>query len=138
MPGTGTHGQAARRKIFAAARGFRGRTKNNWTLAVRAVHHAWQKEYISRRQRKRDNRREWIMRINAGTRQFGLKYSHFMRGLPAAGVALDRRVLSELAAREPFSFRALVEVSKRQLAAEAGACGRAAPPGREAPEPQLR
>ena len=136
MPGT--YGQAYRRKIFAAARGFRGRTKNNWTLAVRAVHHAWQKEYISRRLRKRDNRREWIMRINAGTRQFGLKYSQFMRGLPAAGVELNRRSLSELAAREPFSFRALVEVSRRQLAAEAEARGGAAAAAGARPEPELR
>ena len=117
----GTYGQAHRRKIFAAAKGFYGRAKNCWTLANRAVHHAWQKAYTSRRLRKRDYRAEWIQRINAGARQFGLNYSQFVRGLPAAGVELNRRVLSELAAREPFSFRALVETSKRQLATEEAA-----------------
>ena len=110
--------RANRKKIFAAARGFIGRSKNCWTIAQRAVHHAWQYGYISRRLRKRDARAEWTQRINSATRQFGIRYSEFMRFLPAAGVNMDRRVLAELAATEPFSFRALVETARRQQVAE--------------------
>ena len=110
-----------KRKIFALARGFRGRAKNCWTLAQRAVHHAWQKAYKSRRLKKRDYRAEWIMRANAGARQFGLRYSELVRYLPAAGVECNRRILAELATTEPFSFRALVEVAKAQRDAEAAA-----------------
>jgi large subunit ribosomal protein L20 len=117
--------RANRKKIFKAARGFIGRSKNCWTIAQRAVHHAWQYGYISRRLRKRDVRAEWIMRINSATRQFGIRYSEFVRFLPAAGVNMDRRVLAELAATEPFSFRALVETARRQQIAETEARRRA-------------
>jgi len=119
--------QANRRKIFQAARGFFGRVKNCWTLANRAVHHAWQYAYKSRRLRKRDYRAEWIMRINAGARQFGVRYSELVRFLPAAGVEMNRRMLAELAATEPFSFRALVETARRQQTVEAASRGAPAP-----------
>ena len=108
----------AKRQMFRFARGFRGRAKNCWTLVQRAVHHAWQKSYTSRRLARRDYRGEWIQRINAGARQFGMRYSEVVRGLPAAGIELNRRVLSELAATEPFTFRALVETARTQLEAE--------------------
>jgi large subunit ribosomal protein L20 len=119
--------QANRRKIFRAARGFFGRSSHCWTLANRAVHHAWQYGYISRRLRKRDYRSEWIMRINAGARQFGVRYSELVRFLPSAGVEMNRRMLAILAATEPFSFRALVETARRQQTIEAAARG-ALPP----------
>jgi large subunit ribosomal protein L20 len=108
----------AKKSMIRLARGFRGRAKNCWTLVQRAVHHAWQKSYTSRRLQRRDYRSEWIQRINAGSRQFGMRYSEVVRGLPAAGIELNRRVLSELAATEPFTFRALVEASRAQLEAE--------------------
>jgi large subunit ribosomal protein L20 len=113
--------RANRKKIFAAARGFRGRLKNCWTLANRAVHNAWLYAYSSRRLRKRDARGEWIMRINAGARALGSKYSELVRFLPAAGVDLNRRMLASLAATEPFSFKALVETARAQQAREAAA-----------------
>ncbi len=108
----------SKRATIRLARGFRGRAKNCWTLVQRAVHHAWQKSYESRRLQRRDYRGEWIQRINAGSRQFGMRYSELVRGLPAAGVELNRRVLAELAATEPFTFRALVETARTQLEAE--------------------
>ena len=111
----------AKRQMFRFARGFRGRAKNCWTLVQRAVHHAWQKSYTSRRLARRDYRGEWIQRINAGARQFGMRYSEVVRGLPAAGIELNRRVLSELAATEPFTFKALVETARAQLEAERAA-----------------
>lgn len=114
----------AKAKMFKHARGMYGRTKNCWTLVQRAVHHAWENAYISRRLKKRDFRREWIQRINAGARQFGMRYSEMVRGLPAAGVELNRRMLSELAATEPFTFRALVDTAKVQLEAEKAAKGK--------------
>lgn len=115
--------KANRKKIFKAARGFFGRASHCWTLANRAVHHAWQYAYISRRLRKRDYRSEWIMRINAGARQFGVRYSELVRFLPSAGVDMNRRMLAELAATEPFSFRAIVEIARRQQTVEAVARG---------------
>jgi large subunit ribosomal protein L20 len=108
----------AKRAMIRLARGFRGRAKNCWTLVNRAVHHAWQKSYTGRRLARRDYRSEWIQRINAGSRQFGMRYSEVVRGLPAAGIELNRRVLSELAATEPFSFKALVDTARSQLEAE--------------------
>ncbi len=110
--------RAAKKQLFSFARGFRGRTKNCWTLAQRSVHKAWLYAYVSRRLRKRQYRSEWIMRVNAGARQHGLRYSEMVRYLPSAGIELNRRLLAELAATEPFSFKALVEAAKLQKAAE--------------------
>ncbi len=87
---------------------------------MRAVHRAWQKAYVGRHVRPRELRLDWIMKINAATRQFGMRYSQFVRFLPAAGVDLNRKVLADLAATEPYSFRALVEVAARQRDAEVG------------------
>jgi large subunit ribosomal protein L20 len=99
-------------KIFKAAKGFFGRRKNCWTIAVRAVHRAWQFAYIGRKQKKRDFRSTWIQQINAGARQHGLGYSGLMRLLPHTGVSLNRKVLAELATTEPYSFKAVVEAAK--------------------------
>lgn len=99
-------------KIFKAARGFFGRRKNCWTIAVRAVHKAWQYAYIGRKQRKREFRSQWIQRINAASRQHGLGYSALMKYLPLTGIGLNRKVMSELAVTEPYSFKALVEAAR--------------------------
>jgi len=103
-----------KKKIFSYAKGFYGRQKNCWTIAIRAVHRAWQKAYVGRKLRKRDLRKEWIQRINASTRQFGLSYAHMVRYLPAAGVNLNRKILSDIAITEPYTFRALVEIAQLQ------------------------
>jgi large subunit ribosomal protein L20 len=107
-----------KKKIFEFSKGFSGRRKNAWTIAIRAVHRAWSNSYIGRRQRKREYRALWVTRINAASRQFGVKYSELVRFLPAAGVDLNRSVLSSLAATEPYTFRALVEVARAQMERE--------------------
>lgn len=123
-----------KRKIFGFAKGFYGRQKNCWTIAIRAVHRAWQKAYIGRKHRKRDFRADWIQKINAATRQFGLPYSQFVRYLPAAGVDLNRKVLSDLAVTEPYSFKALVEIAKQQRKIEAAMNLKK----QQEPQPELR
>ena len=113
--------KAKKRKVFEAAKGFFGRRKNCWTIAVRAVHRAWQFAYIGRKHKKREFKANWIQQINAAVRQHGLGYSAFMRALPLTGMALNRKVLADLAITEPYSFKAVVEAAKLQAAAFAKA-----------------
>lgn len=101
--------RARHRKVLALAKGFRGRSKNNYRLALNRVEKALQYAYRDRRTRKRDFRRLWIQRINAGARSHGLTYARLIKGLKDAGIEIDRKVLSDLAVREPESFRSLVE-----------------------------
>jgi large subunit ribosomal protein L20 len=127
-------------KVFAAAKGFWGRRKNCWTLAARAVDKAWQVAYRGRKLKKREFRALWIQQINAGVRQHGLTYSMFMKCLPASGVELNRKVLAQLAATEPYTFKAVVEVA-RLRAAELGIASPGSAAAREAAarrEPELR
>lgn len=114
---------AYKRKILAFARGFYGRQRNCWTVAVRAVHRAWAKAYIGRKLKKRAFRADWVQKINAAARQFGVPYSQLVRFLPAAGVDLNRQVLSDLAVTEPYAFRALVEAARAQRDRELAARG---------------
>jgi large subunit ribosomal protein L20 len=100
---------ARRKKVFKAAKGFRGRRKNNITTANAAVDKSLQYSYIGRKLKKRNFRALWIQRINAGCREHGLTYSRFMSGLTKAGIEIDRKVLSDLAIHEPVAFKALVE-----------------------------
>lgn len=99
----------ARKQVWEIAKGFRGRAKSCIRVARQAAEKALQYQYISRRLKKRDARRLWIQRINAGTRQYGVPYSKFIFGLKEDNVMLDRKVLSQLAAHEPYSFKALVD-----------------------------
>ena len=101
--------RARRKKIVSRAKGFQGRSKNNFRLAKQRSEKALQYAYRDRRARKRSFRALWIQRINAGARLNGLTYSQFMNGLNKAGIELDRKVLSDLAVREPGSFKSLVE-----------------------------
>jgi large subunit ribosomal protein L20 len=96
-------------KVFDAARGFYGRRKNCWAIAVRAVHKAWQYAYVGRRLKKREYRATWIQQINAGARQHGLTYAQFIKYLPVAGLDLNRKSLATLAATEPFAFKAIAD-----------------------------
>jgi large subunit ribosomal protein L20 len=98
------------------ARGYRGRSKNTFRAAIERVEKGLQYAYRDRRARKRTFRRLWIQRINAGARQYGLTYSQFMNGLKKAGIEIDRKVLSDIAVREPESFKALVEQAESALA----------------------
>ena len=108
--------RARRKKIIARAKGFQGRSKNNFRLAKQRSEKAMQYAYRDRRTRKRSFRALWIQRINAGARLSGLTYSQFMNGLNKAGIELDRKVLSDLAVREPASFKNLVEKAQAALA----------------------
>ena len=107
--------RARRKKIIARAKGFRGRSKNNFRLAKQRTEKAMQYAYRDRRVRKRNFRALWIQRINAGARLSGLTYSQFMNGLNKAGIDLDRKVLSDLAVKEPLSFKSLVETAQSAL-----------------------
>ncbi len=107
---------ARHKKILKLAKGFRGRSKNNFRLARNRVEKALQYAYRDRRNRKRDFRRLWILRINAGAREHGLTYSQFIGGVKRAGIEIDRKVLAELAAREPETFKAIAERAQAALA----------------------
>lgn len=108
-------------KVFEHAKGFYGRRKNTFNVAIRAVHRAWQRAYIDRRRRVRAYRESWIQQTNIGARLYGLTYSQLVRYLPAAGIDLNRKILSDLAVTEPYTFKAVVEVAKQQLVKELGA-----------------
>jgi len=112
--GVTTH--ARHRKVIKAAKGSRGRSKNTFRAAIQRVEKDLQYAYRDRRTRKRDFRRLWIQRINAGARLHGLTYATFINGLKRAGVALDRKMLSDLAVREPDAFAALAAQAQAALA----------------------
>jgi large subunit ribosomal protein L20 len=95
-------------KVYRLSKGFYGRAKNCWRTAKPKVEKALQYAYRDRRQKKRVLRRIWITQINAATRQYGLVYSQFQNGLEVSNIALNRKVLAELAVHEPYSFWALV------------------------------
>jgi len=113
----GVTGHAKHKKVFKAAKGFYGRRKNTIRIAKQAVEKANQYAYRDRKRRKRTFRALWIQRLNAAVREFGLTYSRFINGLDKAGVTVDRKVLSDLAIREPATFQAIVEKAKAALAA---------------------
>lgn len=101
-----------KKKILKEARGqFGGRSKL-YRTAHNAVERGWAYAYRDRRQKKRDFRRLWIARINAAARQNGISYSHFVAGLKGAGVELNRKMLADLAVRDPAAFTELAEVAK--------------------------
>jgi large subunit ribosomal protein L20 len=100
-----------------AAKGFTGRSRNTFRAAIQRVEKSQQYAYRDRRVKKREFRRLWIQRINAGARLHGLTYSKFMNGLSKAGIELDRKVLADIAVREPEAFQALVEQAQTALSA---------------------
>ena len=97
-----------RKRVFKQAKGFYGRRKNTITSANAAVDRSMQHAYVGRKLRKRNFRALWIQRINAAVREHGLTYSRFIGALERAGIAIDRKVLADLAVREPEAFKALV------------------------------
>ena len=115
--GVTTH--ARHKKIIKQAKGYSGRRKNTFRTAVQAVEKGLQYAYRDRRTRKRNFRGLWIQRINAGARLHGLTYAKFMHGLNRSGVALDRKVLADLAVREPEAFKGLVEQARSAIAGAA-------------------
>ena len=112
----GVTARARHKKILAQAKGFRGRRKSSFRVAKQAVMKAAQYAYRDRRNRKRDFRRLWIARINAAARECGLTYSQFIHGMNKAGIALDRKVLADIAVHDKAAFAGLVEQAKAKLA----------------------
>jgi large subunit ribosomal protein L20 len=111
----GVTAHARHKKVLKLAKGYRGRAKSAFRVAIEKVEKGLQYAYRDRRNRKRAFRALWIQRINAGARQNGLTYAQFMNGMKKAGVELDRKVLSDLAAREPEAFKSLVEQARQAL-----------------------
>ncbi|MCR4665944.1 MAG: 50S ribosomal protein L20 [Desulfovibrio sp.] len=103
------------KKYLAAAKGFRGGRSRLYRTAREAVERSLQNSFVGRKARKRDFRTLWILRINAGARLNGLSYSRFMHGLKSASIALDRKVLADLAVYKKEDFAALVEMAKAAL-----------------------
>src|SRR6201988_3328026 len=117
--GVTTH--ARHKKVLALAKGYRGRGSTAYRVAIEKVEKALRYAYRDRRNRKRDFRALWIQRINAGAREHGLTYSQFMHGIKLAGLGLDRKVLSDLAIREPEAFQALAGSARAALNAASSA-----------------
>jgi len=113
----GVTSHARHKKVLKAAKGYYGRRKNTIRIAKQAVERANQYAYRDRKRKKRTFRALWIQRLNAAVRPFGLTYSRFIDGLGKAGVAVDRKVLSDLAISEPAAFEAIVGKAKAALAA---------------------
>ena len=111
----GVTNHARHKKVLKAAEGYYGRRKNTIRVAKQAVEKAGQYAYRDRRVKKRNFRALWIQRINAAVRDHGLTYGRFIDGLSKAEVAVDRKVLSDLAIHEPDAFGALVRKAKDAL-----------------------
>jgi large subunit ribosomal protein L20 len=108
--------RARHKKVLAQAKGYVGRRKNIFRVAKQAVTRAGQYAYRDRRQRKRQFRGLWIVRINAAARQCGLSYSRFMDGLKKAAIEIDRKVLAELAISDQAAFAQLADRAKAAAA----------------------
>jgi len=115
----GVTARARHKKVLGRARGYQGRGKNSFRVAIERVEKGLQYAYRDRRNRKRSFRSLWIQRINAGAREHGMTYSQLMNGLGRAGIEIDRKILSDLAVREPGAFKALVEQAQAALAKNA-------------------
>jgi len=106
----------ATKKVIKQAKGYSGRRKNVYRVAVQAVTKAGQYAYRDRRQKKRVFRQLWIARINAGARECGLSYSRLINGLKKAEIEIDRKVLADLAMNDMAAFTAVAEKAKTALA----------------------
>src|SRR6478752_7020536 len=110
------HARKKRRKVLDEAKGYFGLKKSNYTYAKEQVERSLAYAYRDRKVRKREFRKLWIMRINAGARANGLSYNQFIAGLKAAEIELDRKVLADLATTDPAKFGEIVEQAKSALA----------------------
>jgi len=104
------------KKVLKQAKGYVGRSSNTFPPALERLEKALRYAYRDRRNKKREFRSLWIQRINAGAREEGLTYSQFMNGIKKAGIAIDRKVLADLAVTDPDGFKALVSQAKAALA----------------------
>jgi large subunit ribosomal protein L20 len=117
----GTVRRAKRKKLLARAKGFYQTKSKLYRQAKESVDTALKYAYVGRKNKKRDYRRLWVVRINAAARENGLTYSALMRGLKAAGVTLDRKMLADLAVSQTDAFAAVAAKAKAALPAEARA-----------------
>jgi large subunit ribosomal protein L20 len=115
------HAKKKRRATLERTKGFRGEAKSNYKRAKEALMKADAYAYRDRRNRKRDFRRLWITRINAAARQNGLSYGEFMHGLKLAGVELDRKILADIAVRDPETFTRFAETAREAAQSAAAA-----------------
>ena len=111
------HARKKRRTTLERTKGFRGEAHSSYRRAKEALLKADSYAYRDRRNRKRDFRRLWITRINAAARQNGMSYGTFMHGLKLAGIELDRKVLADIAVRDPETFRRFAEAAREASAA---------------------
>jgi large subunit ribosomal protein L20 len=102
-------------RVLKQASGFRGGRRTMYRRAMEALRHAWMHSYTGRKQKKRNMRRLWIVRINAAARQHGVSYSRLMNGCNKAGIELDRKILAELAVADPAAFAKVVETARASL-----------------------
>ncbi|MBO4489416.1 MAG: 50S ribosomal protein L20 [Bacteroidales bacterium] len=114
MPRSVNHvaSRARRKKILKRTRGYFGKRKNVWTVAVNSWEKGQQYAYRDRKNKKRNFRSLWITRINAGAREYGMSYSVLMGNLGKKGVALNRKALADLAMNNPEAFKAIVDLVK--------------------------
>lgn len=103
------------KKILKLAKGFRGRAKNCFRIAIEKVEKALQYAYRDRKVRKRDMRSLWIQRINAAVREHGLTYSTFMNGLKKSNIDIDRKILADMAAQDSNGFVEIIHKAKASL-----------------------
>ena len=101
------------KKVLKLAKGYRGRSKNTFRAAIRRVEKAQTNMYKGRKMQKRTARRQWIMGVNAGVRQYGMSYSQFMGAVHKNNIELNRKVLADLAMNNPKAFKAVVDKVKK-------------------------
>jgi large subunit ribosomal protein L20 len=111
----GVTAHARHKKVLKLAKGYRGRAGTNYRIALEKVEKGLRYAYRDRRAKKRNFRALWIQRINAGARELGMTYSQFIAGAAKAGIALDRKILADLAVREPEAFKAIVAEAQAAL-----------------------
>ena len=111
----GVHAKKSHKAVLERAKGYRGARSRRFKVAKEAVMHAERYAYRDRRKRKGDFRKLWIARINAAARQEGLSYSRLVHGLRLAEIEVDRKILADLAVREPEAFAAVVAAAKDAL-----------------------
>lgn len=104
--------RAKRKRILKMAKGYWGRKKNVWTVAKNQIEKGLQFSYRDRKAKKREFRKLWIQRINAGARQHGMSYSQLMGKLGKSGIELNRKVLADLAMNHPEAFKAVIDKVK--------------------------
>ena len=111
----GVTARAKHKKIIKQAKGYRGRSKNVFRIAVEKVEKGLQYAYRDRRTKKRNFRGLWIQRINAGVREYKMSYSEFMNGIKKANINIDRKILADLAINDPKGFKKLVDLAKKNI-----------------------